>query len=152
MFGLKIKLGWKLKNCVTFGKRRLFACDSFRSYLVRSVKDLANKGKMDTVVIPGGATWHIQATDVSWNKPIKEQLREVYEQWMDEGPHTHTKGGKMRGPQLKQIVQWTLKAWSDLNKEIIIKSFVAVLYQYKMMRTRTTKFRVWNLGNHWALA
>ena len=42
---------------------------------------------------------------------------------MDEAPHTHTKGGNMHGPPLKQIVQWILKAWSDLGKEIIVKSF-----------------------------
>ena len=29
----------------------------------------------------------------------------------------------MRGPPLKQIVQWILKASSDLDKNIIIKSF-----------------------------
>ena len=42
---------------------------------------------------------------------------------MDEGPNVHTKEGNMRGLPLKQIVQWTLKAWSDLDKQIIIKSF-----------------------------
>ena len=47
----------------------------------------------------------------------------MYDQWMDEGPHTNTKEGNTRGPPLKQIVQWILKAWSDLDKEIIIKSF-----------------------------
>ena len=41
---------------------------------------------------------------------------------MDEGPYTHTKGGNMCGPPLKQIVRWILKAWSDLDREIIIKS------------------------------
>ena len=34
----------------------------------------------------------------------------MYDQWMDERPHTHTKGGNIRGPPLKQIVQWILKA------------------------------------------
>ena len=66
---------------------------------------MLNKGKIDPIVIPGGATGHIQAKDVSWNKPIKDQLREMYDQWMDEGPHTYTKEGNMRGPLLKQIVQ-----------------------------------------------
>ena len=47
----------------------------------------------------------------------------MYDQWMDEGPHTYTKEGNMRGPPVKQIVQRILKAWSDLDKEIIIKSF-----------------------------
>ena len=84
---------------------------------------MLNKGKIDPVVIPGGATGHIQVADVSRNKPIKDQLREMYDQWMDEGPHRHIKGGNMRGPPLKQIVQWNLKTWSDLEKEIIIKSF-----------------------------
>ena len=63
----------------TFGKRRLFAWDSFRAHLVQSVKEFLNKGKIDPVVIPGGATGHIQAADVLWNKPIKDQLREMYD-------------------------------------------------------------------------
>ena len=50
--------------------------------------------------------WH----NLSWKKPRKDQLREMYDQWMDERPHTHTKGGNIRGPPLKQIVQWILKA------------------------------------------
>ena len=110
---------------------------------------MLNKGKIDPIVIPGGATGHIQATDVSWNKPIKDQLREMYDQWMDEGPHTYTKEGNICRPPLKQIFQWILKAWLDLDKEIIIKSFaVAVLCQYRMMGMRTTKLRVSNLENH----
>ena len=45
------------------------------------------------------------------------------DQWMDERLHTHTKGSNMQKTSLKQIVQWILKAWSDLDQEIIIKSF-----------------------------
>ena len=106
---------------ITFGKRRLFACDSFRAPLVQSVKELLKKGKIDPVVIPGGATGHIQVADVSWNNPIKDQLREMYDQWMDEGPHTHTKGGNMRELPVKETIQWIMKAWLDRDKEIIIK-------------------------------
>ena len=49
---------------------------------------------MDPVVIPGGVTGQIQKTDISWNKPKKDQMREMYDQWMDKGSHTHTKGDK----------------------------------------------------------
>ena len=87
------------------GKRRLFAWNSFRAHFVLSVKEFLSKGKIDPVVIPVGAIGHIQATDVSWNKTIKDQLRERYDQWIDEGPRTHTKGSNMRGLSLKQIVQ-----------------------------------------------
>ena len=64
----------------TFGKRRLFAWDSFRAHLAQSVKELLSKGKIEPVVILGGATGHIKAADISWNKPIKDQLREMYGQ------------------------------------------------------------------------
>ena len=82
-----------------------------------------SKGKIDQVIIPGGATGHIQAPDVSWNKPMKDKLRELYDQWMEEGPHATTKGGNMRGPPLKSIIQWIINAWSNLDREIIVKSF-----------------------------
>ena len=124
-----------------FGKRRLFARDSFRAHLVQSVKELLNKGKIDLVLFPGGTTGHIQAADVSWNKPIKDQPREMYDQWMEERPHTHTKGGNMRGPPLKQIVQ-------ILIKRLLLNYFVAVLCQYRMMGVRTTKLHVSNQENH----
>ena len=106
-----------------FGKRRLFAWESCRAHLVESVTELLQKGKKEPVVISVTATGDIQAADVSWNKPIKDQLRKMYDQWMDEWPDIHTKGGNMRGHPLKQIVRWILKAWSYLDKEIIIKSF-----------------------------
>ena len=67
--------------------------------------EFLSKGKIDPVVIPVGAIGHIQAADVSWNKTIKDQMREIYDHWIDDGPRTHTKGGNMRGLSLKQIVQ-----------------------------------------------
>ena len=57
---------------------KLFAWDSFRAHIVQSVKELLKKGKIDPLVIPGGATGHIQVVDISRNKPIKNQLREMY--------------------------------------------------------------------------
>ena len=42
---------------------------------------------------------------------------------MDGGPHAHTKDCNMSGPSSKQVIQWIFKVWSDLDKEIIIKSF-----------------------------
>ena len=69
---------------------------------------------------------------------------------MDEGLHTHTMEGDMRGPPLKQIVQSILKAWSDLGRieRLLLNHFAAALCQYRMMRVRTTKLRVSNLENH----
>ena len=39
----------------TFDKGRLFAWDSYRAHLFQNVKELLRKGKIDLIVIPGGA-------------------------------------------------------------------------------------------------
>ena len=73
----KTTIDWaeNLLKTFTFGKRKLFAWDSFRAHLVQSVKELLNKGKIDLFFIPGKTTGHIQAANISWNKPIKDQLK-----------------------------------------------------------------------------
>ena len=66
----------------------MFVSGNYRAHLVQSIKELLNKGKIEPVVIPGGAAGHIEAAGVLWYKPMKDQLREMYNQWMDEGSHT----------------------------------------------------------------
>ena len=59
----------KVLKTFNFGTKRLLAWDSYRAHLTHESKDLLRKGKIDQVIIPGGATGHIQAPDVCWNKP-----------------------------------------------------------------------------------
>lgn len=61
----------------SFGTRRLLAWDAFRCHQTPRVNDILNRAKVDSVIIPGGCTKFIQAPDVSWNKPMKEYLREM---------------------------------------------------------------------------
>ena len=61
----------------SFGTRRLLAWDAFRCHLTPPVNDILNRAKVDSVIIPGGCTKFIQAPDVSWNKPMKEYLRQI---------------------------------------------------------------------------
>ena len=63
-----------------------------------AVKDLLNKGKIDSVIVPGGCTKYIQAPDVCWNKPMKEYLREMCDLWLADGTHELTAHGNMRAP------------------------------------------------------
>ena len=62
-----------VKNVVgsfVFGNR-LLAWDFFECHLVvESVKEALNSVKVHTAIIPGGCTKHIQALDLSWNKPF----------------------------------------------------------------------------------
>ena len=42
---------------------------------------------------------------------------------MANGQHTFTAAGNMRAPPQREIVQWILEAWNDLDKVIIVNSF-----------------------------
>ena len=39
---------------------------------------------VDSVIIAGGCIKFIQVPDVSWNKPMKEYLRKIYDNWLAE--------------------------------------------------------------------
>ena len=103
----------------TFGARRLLACDSFRCHLTPAVKYLLNKGKIDSTIVPGGCTKYIQARDVSWNKPLKEYLREMYDLWLADGTHELT-AQRMEtwGHPRQQMIEWE-KATDRCYYEII---------------------------------
>ena len=72
---------------------------------------------VDSVIVPGGCTKYIQASDVCWNKPFKARMTELYDQWLSEGVHQFTEGGNMKPPSRKRIIEWVLDPWSQLSKE-----------------------------------
>jgi len=103
--------------------RRLLAWDSFECHMMDSVKQELSKGRIENVIIPGGCTKYIQAPDVSWNKPFKSRMIDLYNEWMVEGVQQFTKGGNQKPPSRRKLVQWVLDAWNGLSTEMIIKSF-----------------------------
>lgn len=68
----------------TFGARQLLAWDSFRCHLTPEVREILHKRKIHPLIVPGGCTKYIQAPDVSWNKPMKKYLRDMYDNWLAE--------------------------------------------------------------------
>ena len=106
----------------SFGERRLLTWDACRCHITPGVNDILNRAKVDRVVVPGGCTKFIQAPDVSWNKPMKEYLREMYDEWLAEGEHELTAHGNMRPPSRpQQMVEWILAAWKKVPVEVIQK-------------------------------
>jgi hypothetical protein len=65
----------------------------------------------------------LQAPDVCWNAPFKAHYREMYEDWLANGPKTYTKGGNMRPPTRIMLATWVRQAWDKVSREIIVKSF-----------------------------
>ena len=79
-----------------------------------SVRKDLKEMNVDSVIIPGGCTKYIQAP-VCWNKPFKAKMTELYDQWLSESVRQFTKGGNMKPPSRKRIIEWVLDAWSQLS-------------------------------------
>ena len=103
--------------------RRFFAWDAFSCHLTPAVNGILNQGKVDSVIVAGCCTKCIQAADVSWNKPMKEYLREMYDLWLAENEHELTTRGNMKPVPRQKMVELVLEAWKKLPTEIIVKSF-----------------------------
>ena len=93
-----------------FGAQQLLVWDSFRCHFTPGVKDLLNKGKIDSVIVAGRCMKYIQAPDVSWNKPMKEYLREMYDLWLADRTHELTAHGNMTASPRRQMIEWVLEA------------------------------------------
>ena len=98
--------------------------DAYRCHTAPSVKlDLKNSN-VDMAAIPGGCTGVIQAPDASWNKPFKAALTEEFDNFMEFGEKTYTKGGNMRAMSMMQMCDAVVRSWEKITPEIIKKSFI----------------------------
>ncbi|KAL2102513.1 hypothetical protein ACEWY4_001681 [Coilia grayii] len=114
----------KVVGKFNFGPR-LLVWDSYRCHISQATKEELKRGySITTAVIPGGCTKYIQAPDVVWNKPFKASLHESYDRLMaGDADKTYTTGGYTRAPARRLLVAWVLKAWDELNTELVKKSF-----------------------------
>ena len=105
-------------------KCRMFVWDSYQCYIEESIKTSLKGMKIDIAIIPGGCTKYIQAPDVSWNKPFKQKVTDLYNEWLStEGLERETAAGNLKAPPRKCVLQWVLTAWQSVPQELIIKSF-----------------------------
>lgn len=76
--------------------------------------------------IPAGCTSLCQPLDLVINKPFKDSLRRLYEDWMkNEGtkPSNKTKLGYLKAPSDVKILKWIRESWNKIDEALIIKSF-----------------------------
>ena len=103
--------------------RSLLLWDKLKSHLVERVRQRLQPNNINIAVIHGGLTSILQPHDVSLNKPFKDRLRALWNEWTISGDHQVTRDGKLKVPSLTTVCQSILQAWKDLKPEIIIKSF-----------------------------
>lgn len=103
-------------------RRRLLVWDAFRGHLTPSVKtSVKTTFNTDMAVIPGGCTSKLQPADVSWNRPFKARLAELYDEWLFSGTVEQTRFGNRKAPPKPLLLRWV--AWAAITPEIIIRSF-----------------------------
>jgi hypothetical protein len=61
--------------------------------------------------------------DVVVNKPFKDRLRQLYSDWLLEGNHALTPGGKLKKPSVTMLGEWVLTAWRRIFSESILAGF-----------------------------
>lgn len=105
-------------------RRRLLVWDAFRGHITSGVKDLVKtRYNSDMAVIPGGCTCKLQPADVSWNRPFKARLAELYDEWLFNGPVDNTRYGNRRPPSKALLLSWIKDSWATITPEVIRKSF-----------------------------
>ena len=78
------------------------------------------KYNSDLCVIPGGCTSKLQPADVSWKRPFKSHIAEMYDEWLF---NEKTKGGNRRAPSKIVMLKWIKQARDAISPDIIRKSF-----------------------------
>ena len=74
------------------------------------VKKEAKSLKTMLAVIPGRLTYLLQPLDVCLNKPFKDNVRQLWANWISFGLPTETKGGNLKKPDIILIARWVKEA------------------------------------------
>ena len=107
------------------GRRRsLLVLDSFQAHKTEQVEGSFKSENTDFVVIPGGLTSVLQPLDVCLNKPFKDRVRQKWVEWMAEGIHKLTAGGRQKKTSEELVCQWIGKGSRDIPREMVAKSFL----------------------------
>jgi hypothetical protein len=118
-----VKVVWKRRPGTLLNKRGMLVLDSFKGHLTQQVKEEMRKANTDLIVIPDGMKSQLQVLDVVVSRPFKDHLRQLYSDWLLEGNHALTPGGKLKKPSVTILGQWILTARGRIFSKSILAGF-----------------------------
>ncbi len=125
LMGDWIKKIWN-RTILNPSQLKMLILDKCSSHVRESVvKSITENGNYIDFV-PAGCTSLVQPLDLVVNKPFKDHLRVLYEDWLEnEGikEKNRTKQGYLKAPSDIKIMQWIREAWDKIDETLIIKSF-----------------------------
>lgn len=123
--GMKIWFNkvWSRRPGGLLKKPALLVFDHFKAHVTQSVKAIAVDLKTQLAVVPGGLVSQLQPLDVSVNKPFKALMKKEWTSWMQSAGNDLTSTGRIKKASIAQVCDWTLRSWSHVKKEVVVKSF-----------------------------
>ena len=100
--------------------------DSYRCHMMESVLGMINDLGVQVEHIPGGCTGLCQPVDVGIGKPLKNRVRQKWEDWMID----LEVGDGIKPPSRKQIAEWTVNSLESITRTIIRNSWRHGRYSY----------------------
>lgn len=103
----------------------MLVLDAFRGHLTLPVKTKLKDVRTELVVIPSGMTSQLQPLDVCLNKPFKDHVRRLYQEWMSNSNAalSLTPTGRLKRASLATLAQWVADAWAAIPEQMVLASF-----------------------------
>jgi hypothetical protein len=73
---------------------------------------------IEVMHIPGGCTYVCQPVDVDINRPLKQKLSLLWEEWFENEGHRNSEAS----PPRSLIADWIFKAYDSIDEEIVKKA------------------------------
>ena len=81
---------------------------------VQFTNDLKTRGE-ELHMIPPRLTNILQPADVSWMKVLKQQYKDLWNDWMLNAPKTFTASNNLRSPGFALVITWISQIWSNFS-------------------------------------
>jgi len=112
-----------LNSCIpeeAKGKKILLVQDNFEAHLALSVFEKARENNITIYNLPANATFVAQPLDVCINRPIKNELRRLFNEFL---VTSRWNGESFDSVSKDHMVNWIREAWSNIQSDLIVKSF-----------------------------
>ncbi|CAG8539661.1 4234_t:CDS:2 [Dentiscutata erythropus] len=106
-----------------FKSKSIIFVDGHRSHVRDDVKKAFKAERLDLLEIPGETTSVLQPPDVLVNKPFKNEVRQRWEHWIDEGKKVLTKNKNRKKASYELVCEWVSKTWKEISPNILVRSF-----------------------------
>lgn len=118
-----IKTVWCRRPGALLARQSMLVLDAFRGHLSEGVKKKLQEEATDLVVIPGGMTSQLQPLDVCLNKPFKDHVRRLYNEWMASDETALTPSGRLKRASPSVVARWIADAWAAIPDAMVAASF-----------------------------